>query len=159
LCYAWLKVLQPAFYAIDKRWLPMLVSILALGVNIGCNWFFVFVMHWGHASLALTTSISATLNFLILYSAMHRFAGGIDSGGLLALLGKLALAAAAMAAVCIAANQWWFADPARLPFWLRAGALAATIGLAAVVYFLAARLLRVAEARDALGMVVRKLRG
>ena len=33
LFYAWLKVLQPAFYAIDKRWLPMMVSIFALGAE------------------------------------------------------------------------------------------------------------------------------
>jgi putative peptidoglycan lipid II flippase len=44
LCYAWLKVLQPAFYAIDKRWLPMMVSFFTLALNLGFNWFFVFVM-------------------------------------------------------------------------------------------------------------------
>ena len=37
LFYAGLKVLQPAFYAIDKRWLPMIASLMALVVNIGCN--------------------------------------------------------------------------------------------------------------------------
>jgi transcriptional regulator with XRE-family HTH domain len=77
LGYAWLKVLQPAFYAVDKRWLPMMVSILALLLNLAFNWFFVFVMRWGHESLALTTSISATVNFLILFVAMRRFAGDI----------------------------------------------------------------------------------
>ena len=159
LCYAWLKVLQPAFYAIDKRWLPMMVSILALAVNIGCNWFFVFVMRWGHASLALTTSISATLNFLVLYFAMRKFAGDIGTVELFALLGKLALAGAAMAAVCVAADRWFFADPAQLSFWLRAGGLAFTMGAAATVYFSAAHLLRVAEAREALKMVTRRLGG
>jgi putative peptidoglycan lipid II flippase len=159
LFYAWLKVLQPAFYAIDKRWIPMLVSILALGVNIGFNWFFVFVMRWGHESLALTTSISATLNFLILYFAMSRFAGDPGTADLLALLFKLILACAAMAAVCLAANRFFFMDPAHLPFWLRASGLVATVGMAAVVYFAAARLLQVAEAKDALEMITRRLRG
>jgi putative peptidoglycan lipid II flippase len=159
LCYAWLKVLQPAFYAIEKRWIPMLVSILALGVNIGFNWFFVFVMRWGHESLALTTSISATLNFLILYLAMRRFAGDIGTADLLSLMLKLAAAGAAMAAVCLAADRWFFMDPAHLPFWLRASGLAVTVCAAAVVYFLMASLLRVAEARDALEMITRRLRG
>jgi putative peptidoglycan lipid II flippase len=159
LCYAWLKVLQPAFYAIEKRWIPMLVSILALGVNIGFNWFFVFVMRWGHESLALTTSISATLNFLILYFAMRRFAGDPGTADLLALLSKLVLACAAMAAVCLAANRFFFMDPAHLPFWMRASGLAATVGISAGVYFAAARLLHVAEAKDALEMITRRLRG
>jgi putative peptidoglycan lipid II flippase len=152
-------VLQPAFYAIEKRWIPMLVSLLALGVNIGFNWFFVFVMRWGHESLALTTSISASLNFLILYLAMRKFAGDLGTAGLLSLLARLAGAGAAMAAVCLAANRWFFMDPAHLPFWLRALGLMATVGAAAAVYFAAARLLRVDEARDALAMITRRLRG
>jgi putative peptidoglycan lipid II flippase len=158
LCYAWLKVLQPAFYAIDKRWLPMLVSIFALGLNLGFNWFFVFVMRWGHESLALTTSISATVNFLILFLSMRKFVGDIGTRELLELLAKLALAGAAMASVCLAATHFFFMDPAHLPFWLRAGGLLATVGTAAGVYFLTARALRVSEAQDALAMVTRRLR-
>ena len=158
LCYAWLKVLQPAFYAIDKRWLPMLVSFLALGINLGFNWFFVFVMRWGHESLALTTSISATINFLILYLAMRRFAGGIGTTGLLGLLAKLSVAGALMSCVCVAANKFFFMDPAHLPLWLRAGGLMATVGVAAVVYFAAAGLLKVAEAKDAMEMITRRLK-
>lgn len=158
LCYAWLKVIQPAFYAIDKRWIPMMVSILALGINVGFNWFFVFVMRWGHEALALTTSISATINFLILYFAMRKFAGDFGSADLLSLLFKLAGAGAAMAAVCLAANRWFFMDPAHLPFWLRAGGLMATVGVAAIVYFGMTRLLKVAEAKEALAMITRRLR-
>ena len=159
LCYAWLKVLQPAFYAIDKRWLPMMVSLFALGLNLGFNWFFVMVMRWGHESLALTTSISATVNFLILFVAMRRFVGDIGTRDLLGLLAKLAVAGGAMAVVCLLATHFFFQDPGHLSWWLRAGGLMATVGAAAGVYFLAARVLHVAEARDALEMVTRRLRG
>ncbi len=155
--YSWLKVIQPAFYAIDKRWLPMIVSILALGANLGLNWFFVFVMRWGHESLALTTSISATVSFLILYLAMRRFAGGLGTAGLLGALFRIAIAGAVMGGVCLTANAFFFHDPAQLPLWPRAGGLAATVGVAAAVYFATARLLRVTEATDALAMVMRRL--
>ena len=158
LCYAWLKVLQPAFYAIDKRWLPMIVSIFALGLNLGFNWLFVFVMHWGHASLALTTSITASVNFLVLFGAMRRFVGDLGTRDLLVLLAKLTLAAAPMAGVCLAATHFLLRDPGHLPLWLRAGGLLATVGVAAAVYFLSARLLHVAEARDALELVTKRLR-
>ena len=158
LCYAWLKVLQPAFYAIDKRWLPMMVSLFALGLNLGFNWFFVFVMHWGHESLALTTSITASVNFLVLFVAMRRFVGDLGTRDLLVLLAKLTLAAAPMAGVCLAATRFLFHDPGHLPLWQRAGGLAATVGVAACAYFLTARLLRVAEARDAMELVLRRLK-
>lgn len=158
LCYAWLKVLQPAFYAIDKRWLPMMVSIFALGLNLGFNWFFVFVMHWGHESLALTTSITASVNFLILFLAMRRFVGDIGTLDLLGLLAKLALAGGAMAGVCLVAMHYVFPNPGQLALWLRAGSLLVTMGVAALVYFVAARLLKVAEARDALDLVLRRFR-
>lgn len=158
LCYAWLKVLQPAFYAIDKRWLPMMVSLFALGLNLGFNWLFVFVMHWGHASLALTTSITASVNFLILFVAMRRFVGDLGTRDLLVLLAKLAVAGAALAGVCLAANHCWFENPGQLALWLRASRLLATVAVAAAVYFLTARLLHVAEARDALELVTRRFR-
>jgi len=158
LCYAWLKVLQPAFYAIDKRWLPMLVSLFALGLNLGCNWYFVMVLRWGHESLALTTSISATVNFLILFVAMCRFVGDIGTRDLLGLLAKLAVAGAALAGVCLVATHFFFQDPGHLSWGLRAGGLMATVGAAAAVYFAVARVLQVAEARDVLAMVTRRLR-
>ena len=55
--YSAVKVLAPAFYAIDKRNLPMLVSLASIGVNFGLNWYFTFHLGWGHRGLALSTSL------------------------------------------------------------------------------------------------------
>jgi putative peptidoglycan lipid II flippase len=156
--YAALKVLQPAFYAIDKRWFPMMVSFLALGLNLGCNYLFVYVFKLGHESLALTTSITASMNFLLLFIAMKKFATGLEVGKLLALLGKLLIAGAAMAAVCIAANHFVFQNLAKTNLIIKVIELGATIGVAAAVYFVVAKIMRVSEAEDALGMVMKKLR-
>ena len=158
LFYAWLKVLQPAFYAIDKRWFPMLVSLFALGVNLGCNYLFVIVLRWGHQSLALTTSITACMNFIILYAVMRRFSAGLDTASLLGMLAKLLLAGAVLAAVCIAASHCLFQDPGKLPMLLRLFWLTATVAAAAAAYFLTTKLLRVPEADEALAMLMRKLR-
>jgi len=156
--YAALKVLQPAFYAIDKRWFPMLVSFFALGLNLGFNYLFVYVFGWGHESLALTTSISASMNFLLLFIAMRKFAGDLGTGKLLFLLGKLALAGAAMAGICMLANRFLFSDLAHTKLMLKLAYLTVTIGVASGVFFVTAKLLRVAEAEEALGMITRKLR-
>ncbi len=159
LCYAWLKVLQPAFYAIDKRWLPMLVSIFALGLNLGFNWFFVFVMRWGHESLALTTSITASVNFLILFVAMrqirrrHRHARPVrtagETGGGRRGDGR-----------GVSGGQP-FPVPGSRPSGVVAarGILVSHGRRGGGAYFIAARMLNVAEAGDALAMVSKRLRG
>ncbi|MES2997014.1 MAG: murein biosynthesis integral membrane protein MurJ [Verrucomicrobiota bacterium] len=158
LFYAGLKVLQPAFYAIDKRWLPMLCSFLALFLNLGFNWFFVYRLGWGHESLAMTTSIIAIVNFLLLYLAMRVAGGDPGSRKLSIMAGKTILAGMAMAAVCLAANHWIFGDPAHLPILARAAALVATVSVAAAVYFGTAKLVRIEEAHDALNLVLRKFK-
>ncbi len=157
--YAALKVLQPAFYAIDKRWFPMLVSFFALGLNLSFNYLFVYVFGWGHESLALTTSISAAMNFLLLFLAMRKFAGDLGSRALLVLLSKLTLAGAAMACVCMLANRLLFNDLAHTKLLLKMIYLGATIGLASGVFLAVAKLLRVAEAEDAQQVFLRKIRG
>jgi putative peptidoglycan lipid II flippase len=156
--YAALKVLQPAFYAIDRRWFPMIVSFFALGLNLGCNYLFVFVLRWGHESLALTTSIAASVNFIILYLAMRKFAGDPGTRGMLTLLMKLLLAGGTMAALCWAANRFLFADLSHMALWWKIIALSATCGTAAILYFLTAKLLRVSEAQEALAMITRRLK-
>ena len=89
---------------------------------------------------------------------MRKFAGDLGTGALLVLLGKLALAGAVMAGACLAANHFLFADLAATRFLPKVIYLALTISVAAGVYFLAAKLMRVSEAQVALGMITRKLR-
>ena len=157
LFYSGLKVLQPAFYAIERRWWPMMVSFLALGMNIGLNWWFVFGLKLGHESLALTTSITAALNFLLLYTVMRRFARGLETGALLGLLARLAVPCLVMALLCLAADRWLFAAPGWHGFGWRAGSLGGVVAAAAVAYFSLAHALRVPEATEAFGMLARRL--
>lgn len=156
LFYAGLKVLQPAFYAIEKRWFPMIASIIALFVNIGCNYTFVFIFKWGHESLALTTSIVASLNFLFLYLAMTRYAGDVGTKSLVVAFVKIGVATAVMAGLCIAANKYLFTDLGAMALWEKGLWLGGVIGVAAGAYFTVTKLLRVAEVADVLALVKRK---
>ena len=56
------------------------------------------------------------------------------------------------------ANSHLFANLAETKLLLKVVWLGLTIGAASGVYFLAAKLLRVSEAEDAVGMMMRKLR-
>lgn len=157
LCYAWLKVLQPAFYAIDRRWLPMGVSVVSLLINLGLNAFFVFVMRWGHESLALTTSLTAVFNFIILWLAMNYWVNGLKWKEMGVMLLKLVVAGVCMTSICILALRYMFVDLAQMSLGVRAGELAMVIALSALVYFGVAKCLRVDEADEAFSILAKKL--
>lgn len=156
LFYASMKVVQPAFYAIDRRWLPMVSSLIALFLNLSLNSLFVFGLGLGHVALALTTSLTAAANFLFLYLAMRHFAGDIDTHGLLITLGKLLVAAGVMSAICLMSRFWLMSDPGMLVWSMRAATLAATISLAAIAYLIITWWMGVEEIREAMAMVRRK---
>src|SRR3984957_9693453 len=108
--YAALKVLVNAFYALDRRKTPMLVSFLAVGLNLLFNWVFTFRLGWGHRGLAFSTGCVATFNFLLLYFLMQAHLAGLESRHLISMLAKLALAIVPLVAVCAASSHWLLAD-------------------------------------------------
>jgi putative peptidoglycan lipid II flippase len=155
--YAAVKVLAPAFYAIDRRNLPMLVSLFSIAVNFCLNWLLTLHLGLGHRGLALSTSIVAITNFLLLYLMMRRYAGDLETSAILLTLLKLAAAGGALAAVCLAAQHFVFRTMAdqRLP--QKAIEVFVTIGIAAAAFFGVAYLLRVGELRDIAQLARRRL--
>ncbi len=132
--YAALKVLVNAFYAIDRRKTPMLVSFMAVALNLLLNWIFTFHLGWGHRGLAFSTGCVATFNFLVLYGLMHRQLGGLESRRMLVMLGKVALAATGLVAVCAASSHWLLAGWATQAFWSKLIWLLGTIAAGALVF-------------------------
>jgi putative peptidoglycan lipid II flippase len=156
--YAALKVLVNAFYALDRRKTPMLVSFLAVGLNLLFNWIFTFQLHWGHLGLAFSTGCVATCNFLVLYVLMHRQLGGLESRRMLILLGKAVIAGAALAAVCAASTHWLLSDWATQSFVHKAGALFATVTAGGSAFLGVGAALRIAELNELIDAVRRRVR-
>jgi putative peptidoglycan lipid II flippase len=154
--YAVLKVLTPAFYAIGKRNTPMVVSFLAIGANLFLNWLFTFRLGWGHRGLAFSTSLVATINFLLLYALMRRHTRRLETRQTLMSLGKICLAGAALAVVCWLANYWWLDAWASLRFFAKLASLLIAIALAAMTFFAVAFLLRVSEVQDIIDVFRRR---
>src|SRR5437868_69783 len=98
--YSAVKVLAPAFYAINRRYLPMVVSIFSIVVNSILNWFFMFKVGLGHRGLALSTSLVALTNFLLLYIMMRKYAGALETRAISTLLAKLIVPSALLAGIC-----------------------------------------------------------
>ncbi|MDB6082393.1 MAG: virulence factor MviN [Gammaproteobacteria bacterium] len=156
--YAALKVLVNAFYALDRRKTPMFVSFVAVGLNLLFNWVFTFQLHWGHLGLAFSTGCVATCNFLVLYVLMYRQLGGLESRRMLVLLGKTAIAGAAVAAVCAASTRWLLSDWAVQSFIRKASALFATVVAGGLTFTACGAALRIGELNELIDAVRRRLR-
>jgi putative peptidoglycan lipid II flippase len=159
LCgYAALKVLVNAFYALERRRTPMLVSFLAVGLNLLLNWLFTLRLGWGHRGLAFSTACIATTNFLILYLLMRRHLGKLESGAMLGLLARVALACVVLALICWGGAHWLLANWATQPFWPKLADLLVVIAAGALAFFLCASALGIGELHDITKAVKRRLR-
>jgi putative peptidoglycan lipid II flippase len=155
--YSGIKVIQPAFYAIDKRFVPLYVSLAAVIVSATMNTLTVFVFKLGHEWLALSTSVSALINFTLLFLAMRKIAGGLDTKDMLINFGKLLAAVLCMAAVCWGAKATVLVGFTEQPLLLRIFSLTVTIAVAAGVYFGVNALLKNEEVAAFNAILKRKL--
>jgi putative peptidoglycan lipid II flippase len=154
--YAALKVLVNAFYALEKRKTPMLVSFAAVGLNLLLNWIFTFRLGWGHRGLAFSTGCIATFNFLLLYTLMSRHLNGLESRRMLVMLGKVAAAAAALGAVCAASSHWLLADWETLALSSKLSALLGTVIVGALVFVGCGVALHIEELKELQGALRRR---
>jgi putative peptidoglycan lipid II flippase len=158
LCgYAALKVLVNAFYAVDRRKTPMMVSFGAMALNLGLNWLFTLHLGWGHRGLAFSTACIATSNFLILYFLMRSHLGRLDSGLMLRLLVRLTVAACVLAAICWAGMHFLLADWATQAFLPKLISLAVVISVAAAAFFFCATALGITELHEITRAVKRRV--
>ena len=159
--YAAVKVLAPAFYALNNARTPMIVSLVSIAINYFAASTMIRFAGLGHAGLALSTSIVAIFNFTALLWMMRLRIGGIHGRELLASLVKVTAASLLMGAVCFASShlvQSW----AGVGRWARVIDLAISLPLGLAVFYAAARALRVAELEMAgaaiAGPLARRLR-
>ncbi|HWL50941.1 MAG TPA: murein biosynthesis integral membrane protein MurJ [Chthoniobacteraceae bacterium] len=157
VAYAGIKVIAPAFYALDQRNLPMFVSFFSIATNYLLNQFFTFYLGFGHRGLALSTSLVAMINFAILYRLMLRREGGLDTRGIMGGLLKLLLGSVPMVLVCLAAQQWWFTGLETMSFWVKLVSVFGTIAVAAGAFGVAVLWLRIEEVEELRAMVLRRL--
>ena len=149
--YAAIKVLAPAFYALDDARTPMLISLGSIAVNYMMNALLVGPL--GHVGLAFSTSAVSLVNFVLLLSLMRRKLGRLEGRRLASSLLKICLASALMAAAA------WLVSAqisAHLPlggFTLYLAQVVAAIGIGAVVFYFGCRLLRVTELDEAIDAV------
>ena len=97
--YSMVKIVAPAFYAIDRPRLPLLASLTAVAVNIGFN--AATYRSLGPPGLALGTSLGMLCNVLLLRAAFRKHVGSLARPGRWRELAWLALANLVMAAALV----------------------------------------------------------
>ena len=127
------KILAPGFYARQDMRTPVTIAVLVLVLTQAMN--ALFVPAFGHAGLALSVSLGATVNSVWLFIGLRRGGWYRPAAGWLRFAAVVALATGVMSA--------WLAAAARGIDWtglaghdaLRAGWLAAALAGAGAIYF------------------------
>ncbi|NLO33050.1 MAG: murein biosynthesis integral membrane protein MurJ [Candidatus Hydrogenedentes bacterium] len=152
VAFTWVKVMVQGFYARHDTRTPVIVATTAMLLNIVMN--MALVRPMGYQGLALSTSISFTLNFLALFFLYGRGERRLWTASLLRAVASMAFGTAALALVAYLTlsvlTQYW-QDPSWTLHLVIVGcaALAGALSYAAVC-----AVLRVPE----LGQLLRRFR-
>jgi putative peptidoglycan lipid II flippase len=154
--YTGVKVLAPAFYALDRPRIPLAASGLAIATNLTV----VVLLYpsWGFRALALGTAAGALLNAGLLAVVFERQVGGLLGRGLFRSMVPMAAAAAVMGVLVglVSGALERSVGSRHLAENLLTGLVPVLLGVA--LYALLTRWLRVGEA-DALWSIVRQRLG
>ncbi len=142
--YSAIKVLNPAFYALNDARTPMIVSLSSILINYCTAYSLLKYTGMGHAGLALSTSAVALFGFVALFLVMRRRIGGIYGWNLLTSTLRILGASAVMGA-----GVWYVSR--QLALWLGTSRLAllAELGVSlligVVLFYFLCRAARVPE--------------
>jgi putative peptidoglycan lipid II flippase len=154
--YSAVKILAPAFYALNDARTPMNVSLASVAVNYVTAYFLIHQLHFGVAGLALSTSIVALVNFAVLLLLLRLKIGGVDGWFLALNFAKITLASAIMGGLC-----WLVSNGVHHWFGLRFKAqlldLAVSIPIGGAAFYAACYWLKVPELEDAEQAIARPL--
>ncbi len=166
--YAAIKILSPAFYALNDAKTPMIIAIASIGVNFAGSYFLrEWLSHYGvtpetphgygHVGVALATSLVALVNFFALAFLMRRRVSRLNGRDIFTSFAKIAMASAILSVVCYFSYHFLFSRFGIGTFSIKLMEAFVPIGLGGTAFVIAAKLLRVTELEQAFGMIRRKL--
>lgn len=152
--HALVEILSRAFYSLHDTRTPVLIGVMAMGLNVAFSYLFsdVFLKAgWmPHGGLALANTVATGVEAGALYIWMRRRVGGLNGRNLLAGVTRSGLAALVMLVILLG----WLAIGRQQPLWLQA-AVGAPLGV--VVYGSVARMMHLDELEMLVSMVKRRL--
>ncbi|HKP71282.1 MAG TPA: murein biosynthesis integral membrane protein MurJ [Pyrinomonadaceae bacterium] len=166
--YAAIKVLSPAFYAMDDAKTPMLVGVASIVVNALASYLF---MNWlsgvgvsavspnglGHVGVALATSTVAIVNFAALALIMRKRIRRLNGRSIATSFFKIAIASVVMSAVCYFSFHYLDARFPTRTFSVKMMEVFVPITIGGVVFIACAKLLGVHEIEKVYRIFAKKL--
>jgi putative peptidoglycan lipid II flippase len=167
--YAAIKVLSPAFYALDDARTPMYISLASILVHVPSSFGLMQLLSrvgvsperpngFGHAGVALATSIVATVNFAALVYFMKRRINRLNGRDIFQSLVKILIASALMSIVAYGSFYLLAGYFAEKGFAVRLIEALVPIVLAGITFIGTAKLLRIEELEKMYRALSRKLR-
>ena len=153
--YSVVRLGVPSFYALGTSLTPAIVSALAVGLNIVLNLVLVRVM--GYQGLALGNAIAALSNGALLLVLLRRRLDGLEGGRIADSFARIAVASVVMGAAVWQANLWFTAIWTGTGRWTQLLIVASDIGVGLAVLDTTARLLGLAEFRQARNQLLARL--
>ena len=155
--YSAVRVLAPSFYALRETRIPMIVSLVSIAINYLVATITVEYLAIGHRGLALSISMVAIVNFVLLLFFMRQRLGGIEGAQLLSTFLRVLLAASVMGVACHRIALFLESAIGSQGLWNQALIVGLAICAGMAVFALLARLLRIEEMSRLTAMVRKRL--
>ncbi len=156
--YSAVKVLSPTFYALRDSRTPVIVSVTAVLTNALLS--ILLARVFGFWGLSLGTALASLLNAGLLLTLLRRRLGPLGGWQLASMVVRILVASVVMAAAARGLHDWLAAHVLVGSGLLAQSArVGASIGMALAVLAGMARLLGITEFDEAIGSLLRRLRG
>ena len=165
--YAAIKVLAPAFYALDDAKTPMYVSLASIVVHVPASFGLMQLLStvgvtaerpngFGHAGVALATSIVALVNFGALAFLMRRRIGRLNGRDILTTTIKIVIASVVMAVVAFGTYKTLESYFPVNYLWVQVVEVFVPMALSGITFLLVAKLLGIHELEQAITTIRQK---
>lgn len=150
-----IRITAPAFYSMQDTKTPVIIAFVAFIVNAILGYLLGFTFGYKHTGLALASSISSIINFILLFYIIERRVGNINTRAIIMLLLKLTAISAVMGAVVWRVSQLtqWSESAFAIE---KVGVLAASVLIAIAVYLVLAKILKIKEADFLIDMIKKR---
>lgn len=166
--YSAIKIISPAFYAVDDAKTPMYVSVASIAVHVVTSFGMMKLLStvgvtperpngFGHVGVALATSAVALLNFFALTFLMRRKIKRLNGREIFVALTKVIIASAVMSAVCWFSYRVLHQQFSGSSLIYRMIEAFVPIGLGGIAFIIMAKLLKINEIEKIYNAVARKL--
>lgn len=167
--YSAIKVLSPAFYALNDARTPMIISFVSIAINALCGYLFRGWLSnygvtpetpfgYGHVGLALATSSVALVNFFALVFFMRRKIRRLEGRMILSSLLRISVASLALSATSYFTYRLLVERLGDQGFKVIAIETFVPIATGGLVFLLVAKLLRVRELDQAIEAILGRFR-